>query len=134
MLKQFQNEDLGKLLLRFTIAALMLFHGVSKAIHPEAIEFIGGLLSNVGLPSVIAYGVLIGQIIAPIMIIVGFYSRVGALITTVTMVVAVLLVHTGHFASLDPKGGWALELQVLYLFGAINIVLLGSGKYAIKAD
>ncbi|MEH6576497.1 MAG: DoxX family protein [Amphritea sp.] len=134
MLKQFKNDDAGKLLLRLTIAILMLFHGVSKAIHPEALEFIGGLLANLGLPSVIAYGVLIGQIIAPVMIIVGFYSRVGALITTFTMVVAVLLVHTEHFASLAPKGGWALELQALYLFGALNIVLLGSGKYAIKPD
>jgi putative oxidoreductase len=134
MLDNLRNEDAGKLLIRLTVAILMLFHGVAKAMHPEAIEFIGGLFGNIGLPAFIAYTVFIGQIIAPMMVIFGYYNRIGAMLMVFTMIVAVLLVHSGHFATLTQQGGWGLELQAFYLLGAISIVLVGSGKYAIKPD
>jgi putative oxidoreductase len=68
------------------------------------------------------------------MMMFGYYNRIGAIFITFTLIVAVLLVHTGHFASLTPQGGWGLELQAFYLLGAFSVVFLGSGKYAIKAD
>ena len=50
------------------------------------------------------------------------------------MLFAILLVHTGDILALTEHGGWRLELQGFYLFGALAIVFLGSGKYAIKPD
>ncbi len=134
MLENLLNEDMGKLILRLTVAVLTLFHGIAKAMHPESIEFIGGLFENIGLPAVTAYTVFIGQIIAPLMVILGYYNRIGAALITFTMLVAVLLVHTGHFITLTPQGGWGLELQAFYFFGALSVVFSGSGKYAVKAD
>ena len=134
MLNQFCNDAMGKLLLRLTVAGLMLFHGVAKILHPGSLEFIGSSLSNAGMPSAIAYGVYIGEVIAPLMVLLGFYARIGALILVVNMIFAIMLVHTGDFFSLTQHGGWAIELQAFYLLGGLAIVLLGSGKFAIKPD
>ena len=134
MLNQFRNDAMGKLLLRLTVAGLMLFHGVAKILNPGSLEFIGSSLSNAGMPSAIAYGVYIGEVIAPLMVLLGFYARIGALILVVNMIFAIMLVHTGDFFSLTQHGGWAIELQAFYLLGGLAIVLLGSGKFAIKPD
>ncbi len=112
----------------------MLFHGVAKIINPGALEFIGGSLSGIGLPTVMSYGVYVGEVIAPLMIIIGVYCRIGALLIVVNMIFAIVLVHTGEIFSLTKHGGWALELQALFLFGGLVIAMLGSGKFAKKPD
>jgi putative oxidoreductase len=50
----------------------------------------------------------------------------------VNMVVAVLLVHTASLMALTPEtGGYALELQALYLIGGLVVALLGAGRFSI---
>ena len=134
MFNKIYSDAMGKLTLRLTVGMLMLFHGVAKIIHQESLEFIGSNLSSIGIPSEIAYGVYLGEVIAPLMIIFGYYTRIGGLIVVVTMVFAVGLVHMGDIFSLSKHGGWALELQAFYLFGGLAVALLGSGKIAIKPD
>ena len=134
MFSQFHNDAMGKLLLRLTVAILMLFHGIAKIIHPGSLEFIGSSLSGIGLPAAFAYGVYIGEVVAPLMIISGFHARIGGLIIVVNMLFAIFLAHTGDMFSLTQHGGWAIELQVFYLLGGLAIMLLGSGKFAVKPD
>ena len=128
------NEAMGKLVLRLTVAVFMLFHGAAKIIHPGSLEFIGKSLSGIGLPSTVAYGVYVGEVIAPLLVLFGFHCRVGAIIIVVNMIFAIMLVHPGDLFSLTKHGGWALELQGFYLFGGLAIALLGSGRFAIKPD
>jgi putative oxidoreductase len=128
------NDALGKLVLRLAVGCLMLFHGVAKIINPGTVDFIGGALSGAGLPSFLAYGVYIGEVIAPLMVVLGVYCRYGAIIIVVNMLFAVLLMHTGDIFALTEHGGWRLELQGFYLFGAVAIIFLGSGRQAIKPD
>lgn len=130
----FHNEAMGKLVLRLTVAVFMLFHGVAKIIHPGSLEFIGKSLSGIGLPSTIAYAVYVGEIIAPLMVILGFHCRIGGVIIVVNMIFAIMLAHSGDLFSLTKHGGWALELQGFYLFGGLAIALLGSGRFAVKPD
>ncbi len=74
-------EDIGKLILRFMLGGLMLFHGINKALH--GIGFIKGLVSGQGLPEVLAYSVYAGEILAPLFLILGWKSRVWAAVVTV---------------------------------------------------
>lgn len=134
MINPFQNDALGKLILRLTVGVLMLFHGIDKITNTGSVEFIGGKLAETGLPSAVAYGVYLGEVIAPLMIVFGFFSRVGGLIIAGNMLFAIGLMHTGGVFALTNHGGWALELQGFYLFGALAIVFLGSGRYAFKPD
>lgn len=124
-----QREDQGKLLLRVILALMLLFHGVSKMIG--GVGFIGGMLEKAGLPGAFGYLVYVGEVIAPLMILFGVYTRLAALVVAINMVVALLLVHTGEFFSLNQTGGWALELQGMYLGGALAVALLGAGRYSV---
>jgi putative oxidoreductase len=134
MMSILNNHSVGLLIMRLMVGGLMLFHGVAKITHPGSVEFIGGTLSNAGLPSLLAYGVYVGEVVAPLMIIVGIFSRYAALVIVINMVFAVFLMHTGDVFMLTEHGGWRLELQAFYLLGALAIALVGSGRFAIKPD
>ena len=128
------NDALGKLILRLTLGGLMLLHGIAKINKPGTVDYIGNVLSDVGFPSALAYGVYIGEIIAPLMIILGVYSRIAGLIIVVNMIFAILLMHSGDIFSLTKHGGWAIELQAFYLMCGAAVMFLGSGRHAVKPD
>lgn len=123
------SEDLGKLILRGALAALILFHGISKLMG--GIDFIAGMVSKAGLPPAFAYLVYVGEVVAPLMILFGAWTRIAALVIAINMVVAVLLVHTGEFFTLSKTGGWTMELQAMFFIAAIVIALLGAGRYSV---
>lgn len=127
-------DDLGKLVLRVTLGGLMLFHGVAKLGDGGALDWIGRQLSDAGLPAVVSYGVFIGEIAAPLMVLAGVYCRVGAGLIVVTMFFALGLAHVPEFFALNQQGGYALELQVFFTLTAAALILFGSGRFAIKPD
>jgi putative oxidoreductase len=122
-------DDTGKLLLRAVLALLLLFHGMSKLMG--GIGFITGMLEKAGLPGAFGYLVYIGEVVAPLLILIGVFTRPAALVVAVNMVVALMLVHTSQFFSLNETGGWALELQGMYLGAALAVALLGAGRYSV---
>src|SRR5215475_1807717 len=121
--------DFGKLLLRVTIGALMLFHGVDKIIHhQETVDGIKQAVAAHNLPEFVTYGVYIGEVLAPAMLVVGFFTRIAALIFAFNMTVAVFLAHQNLLTTINsPGGAYALELQALYCFGALAVFFLGPG-------
>ena len=72
-----KDIDFGLFLLRIIIAGLMLFHGIAKLNSLTAIE---NMLAEAGLPSIMAYGVYVTELIAPILIIIGFRIRIASLV------------------------------------------------------
>jgi putative oxidoreductase len=75
--------------------------------------------------------VYVGEVLAPLLVIVGFWTRPAALVIAINMIFAVALVHTSQFFTLAKTGGWALELQGMYFFTAVAISLLGAGRYSL---
>jgi len=128
------SEDTGKLILRLSVGGMMLFHGVAKIMHPGSLEFIGGMLAGYGLPSILAYGVYVGEVLAPLMVIAGYKARIGGLLMAINMLFALVLAHTGDFFSLSEHGGWMVELQMFYLLSAVAVIFLGSGRHAVQPD
>jgi len=126
------SENIGKLILRLMVGGMMLFHGIDKALH--GIAYIKGLVTAQGLPEVLAYGVYVGEILAPIFLIIGWKSRVWAGVMVFSMSVAIYLTQLGSLLSLGAHGAWAVELPMFYLLSALAIVFLGSGKYAVERD
>lgn len=123
------SDDLGKLVLRSALAILILFHGFAKL--TGGVGFITGMVSNFGLPPVLGYGVYIGEVVAPLMVLFGVWTRPAAAVIAINMVVAIVLVHMGDLMKLNKTGGWELELQGMFLFGAIAVALLGAGRYSV---
>ena len=124
------QSDLGKLVLRLALGILILLHGIAKLKGGTA--GIVGLVEGAGLPGVLGYAVLIGEVLAPLMVIAGFHARIGAALIAINMIVAVALAHMGELASLGQSGGWALELQGMFLFTAIALVFLGPGRFSVN--
>ena len=82
------NEDVGKLVLRLALGILILLHGIAK-IKSGVGSIVTGV-EGIGLPPWFAYGVYIGEIVAPIMVIVGLFARTGAFIIFVNMIFAIV--------------------------------------------
>jgi putative oxidoreductase len=125
------ERDVGALLLRLAVGGLMLFHGVDKLV--EGIAWLGPLLAKKGLPSWLMYGVYAGEILAPILLLLGVATRSAAGLYIATMGIAVYLVHADEVFALGKHGEYALELHVLYAVGAAAIALWGPGRFAVPA-
>ncbi|MGO4551767.1 DoxX family protein [Lysobacter sp. 2RAF19] len=129
-MNQNTQNDFGRLILRVVLGLLILLHGIAKL--RGGMGGIVGLVESHGLPGVLGYGVLIGEVLAPLMLIAGFYARIGALLVAANMLFAFALVHMGDIGHLNAQGGWALELQGMFLFTAIALALLGPGRYSVN--
>ncbi len=120
------KPDLGKLILRVTFSFLFLLHGIHKV--TGGTDFIQSLLVDHGLPAFVAYGVYLGEVIAPLMIIAGVYTRLAAIVVIGTCLMVIYLINMGDLFSLNKFGAWAVEGIGVYLFSAIAIMFLGSGN------
>lgn len=130
----FNNDAVGKLVLRLTVGVLILFHGVSKLMHGGSLDFISSALAAHGMPGFVAYGVFVGELIAPLMIVLGVFSRIGGLLVVINMLFAIGLMHMGQLFMTSEHGGYQLELQAFYLFSGLAVLFLGSGRFALKPD
>lgn len=123
------SGDIGLLILRLSLGIMMLMHGLSKLFG--GLGWLKEMLSSMGMPSFFAYGVLIGEVLAPLMLIFGFKTRLGAILMAFNMIVAVAMAHSGDIFTLSATGGWSIELPALYFFGALTLVFTGPGKYSV---
>ena len=119
-----RNIDLGLLVLRVGLAALLLTHGT-----PKFLEFFGGNMAVVGDP--IGIGglittllVILAEFIAPVLIIIGLKTRMAAILVMILMAAAAFVVHAS-----DPFG--VKEKALLYLIGFTVIALMGAGKISM---
>ncbi|MFO7858661.1 MAG: DoxX family protein [Ectothiorhodospiraceae bacterium] len=127
-----RNDQLGKLVLRLTLGLLLLPHGLAKFI--DGIGGIQGMLASAGLPEWLAYGVYVGEILAPLMVIAGWYCTVGALLIVINMLMALFLAHSHELFVLGSNGGWAIELQVFFLMTAVVLMLTGPGRMGLNGQ
>lgn len=123
------KDDFGRLLLRLSVGGLMLFHGLHKLFG--GVDGIAGMLTARGIPGFVAYGVLLGEVVAPVLIILGILTRLSALGLAFTMVVAWLLVGLDKTFMLDKVGAWAIESLVYFFLAALAVAFLGAGRYAL---
>ena len=115
--------DLGLLILRVSFGILMLTHGIPKLskLFVSPITFPDPLGFGSGLSLVLA---LIGELIAPIFIMIGFKTKIAAIPATITMFVAAFIVHFGD--PIETK-----EKALLFFFAFLVILLSGAGKFSV---
>jgi len=126
------SANIGKLILRLMVGGLLLFHGLHKLQH--GIGPIKSIVVGHGLPEILAYGVYVGELLAPILLILGVYSRGWAGVIVVNILMAAWLTNFRGLLSLGAYGAWGMETVMFYLLSALAIILLGSGEYAVRPD
>ena len=124
------QEEIGKLVLRLGVGGLLLLHGVHKLL--TGIAPIKALVVAAHLPDLIAYGVYLGEIAGPILVILGLFSRLGGVLIVLNMIAAILLAGMASLFKLDQFGGYALELEMFFLLGGLCVVLLGAGRLSLN--
>ncbi|MBD0832791.1 DoxX family protein [Aestuariibaculum sediminum] len=115
--------DIGLLLLRVGFCCMMLTHGIPKfqSLFLGPIKF----ADPIGLGQPISLSLaIIGEAVAPLLVLVGFKTKWATIPTIITMFVAGFIVHAS-----DPIG--VKEKSILYLIGFIAIFLMGPGKFSI---
>ncbi|MFY0714221.1 DoxX family protein [Seonamhaeicola sp. NFXS20] len=121
MTKNYNN--LALLILRLGAGGLMLTHGIPKIskLFESPVKFADPI--GIGeTPSLIL--TLLGEVIAPILVIIGYKTKMASIPVIITMLVAAFVVHLN-----DPIG--TKEKALLYLMCYLILFLTGPGKYAI---
>ena len=124
------SDKTGKFILRVVLGVIVLLHGIGKL--QGGIAPIAGMVTANGLPAWVAYGVYAGEVIGPLLLIAGFYARVGAALIAINLLFALFLAHRAEVFALSAQGAWAIETQALMLFAAIALVMMGPGKPSIN--
>ena len=124
-----KNHHLGLLILRVSVGIMMLLHGIAKIQSGTA--GVEGMLVEKGLPYFFAYGVIVGEVLAPILLILGYRTRLASIIFVINCIFIIYLGHYEVFA-LGKYGGWSSELPGLYLFSALALIFTGGGDYSIS--
>nr|WP_314181713.1 DoxX family protein [uncultured Campylobacter sp.] len=128
-----KNLDLGILFARLGLGICLFMHGFTKILH--GIGGIKSILAKAGLPEVMAYGSYVGEVVAPLMIILGIFSRIAALLIIGTSLTIMYTYHgLGNLLELTNAGGFKAEILYLYIALSLCIIFSGSGKYAIRKD
>jgi putative oxidoreductase len=122
------SADLGLLVLRLWLgASLLLLHGWGKFKDRE--KLFGTFPDPLGVGHQASYILaLFGEVVFPILLIIGLFARFAALGSAITMAVAFFLVH-----KLVLKGPGSGEMAFIYLVGFITVLLAGPGRFAVDA-
>lgn len=119
-------NNFALLVLRVGLSGMMLTHGIPKIerLFNTPVEFpdplgIGALWSLLLT--------LLGEVVAPILIIIGLKSRHSSIVALITMLVAAFVVHAN-----DPFG--KKEKALLYALGFLVVFLAGPGKFSIDKN
>lgn len=116
-------SDWSLLILRIGFAGMMLTHGIPKInmLFESPIKF----ADPIGLGETTTLVLtIIGEVIAPVLILIGFKTKLASIPAIITMVVAAFVVHAND--PIDVK-----EKALLYLIAFIAIFLQGAGKYSV---
>jgi putative oxidoreductase len=119
--------DIGQLILRVGVSALMMTHGwpkLQKLMAGGEIEFFDFMWMG---PTISLFLAVVGEFFAPLLIIIGYKTRWAAALSAFTMGVAAFYVHLAD--SLGDK-----EPSLMYFIAFLSIMLMGAGKWAVTRD
>lgn len=116
------------LLLRVSLGALLLAHGLLLKVLTFSIPGTVGYFESIGYPGFFAYLVILGEIGGGIALILGLWTRTISLLL-VPILIGATLQHVGNgWLFSAANGGW--EFPVFWTAMLFVQALLGDGAYA----
>ncbi len=123
------NNDVAIMLMRIATGGLLVFHGIAKFRHGHS--FIRGMLAEKGLPEFLWLGVPLGECLAPVLLILGVFTRFSGMLVALVMLIALILAHGDATFNIGETGGLEGELALLFMFSGLALFFTGGGKYAL---
>ena len=130
------NMDLGLLLIRFVIGALMAFIGYEKLIHFNELvadDFCVKYVSFLGMKGAVPLALTVfAEFFCSLLLIVGLFTRVSSFILLFCMAYIFLVIFPGSMVS---KGEHGVEFNTAFTYFVIYLGLFftGAGKYSLDA-
>jgi putative oxidoreductase len=119
----------GLLVLRVAFGTIFIAHALLKYIVFTMPGF-GGFLTQVGLPSALAWPIFLGEFAGGLAILVGFYGRFVSL-ALLPVLVGALGVHLPNgWLFTAANGGW--EYPAFLVAAALTHILAGDGALAVR--
>ena len=123
--------NFGLLVVRLVLGVCLFMHGVAKIMN--GVGGVKGMLAAKGIPEFVAYGVYLGEIVAPVMIILGIFCRIGALLV-LGLSGIILYVAYPDLTAMNSHGGFTAEILYLYIGISLCLLATGGGRFAIIKD
>ena len=124
-----QNLNYGATITRLSLGVILLAHGLLK-IFVFTIPGTVGFFESLGLPAIVAYLTIFGEIAGGAALIIGIYTRLTALLS-VPILLGATWAHAGNgWVFSNQGGGW--EFPALLVVMAIAVAVQGSGSFAFK--
>ena len=119
-------KSFGLLILRISIGTMLIHHGYEKTADIQ--NFADAFVRPIGLPFPIlsSYIAAYSEIYGSWLVIAGLFTRLAAL--SIVGTIGVAIYHAIVTAGFNI---YLLELLVLYMGGALCILLLGGGDFAL---
>ena len=119
----------GAFITRTTLGSILLAHGALK-IFVFTVPGTVGFFESLGLPAIVAYLTILGEVVGGTALILGIYPRLVALLS-LPILVGAAWVHLGNgWLFSNEGGGW--EFPVLLIVLAVVVAIQGAGSFAIK--
>lgn len=125
------SDAIGKLILRVSAGVMMLLHGIHKIINGH--DHIKEMLNGAGLPEILWVGVPFGEVLAPLCLILGFFTRTATSLIIFTMFMAIYLTQGWSGLMLNETyGGFNAEFNLWHLLVSVSIFFMGTGKWSLS--
>lgn len=121
------NVSAAMLLIRLSTGGLLLFHGAAKLSHGHG--FIREMLAQKGMPEWLWLGVPLTEVIAPVFLLIGVFTRMAGVGIALLMLITIFIAHMPGAFNITDTGGLEVELNLLYMSGALSIAFAGPGKF-----
>lgn len=122
------KEDISTLILRVALGVVLLAHGLLK-IMVFTIPGTVGYFESLGLPAVIAYLTIFGEVVGGVALILGLFTRLTAALS-VPILLGATWAHIGNGWLFSAEGGgWEFPLLLVVL--AISVAIKGSGAFGL---
>jgi putative oxidoreductase len=124
------TRDLGTALLRVTLGALALTHGLIK-VFVFTPAGTAGFFAQLGLPPALAYLVMLLEVGGGAALLAGVLVRPVALAQAVLLIGTIVTVHGANgFSFAAPGGGW--EYPAFWTAALVALALMGPGAFALR--
>ena len=123
------TQNYGAFVLRLSLGTVLLAHGLLK-IFVFTIPGTVGYFAGLGLPAIVAYLTIFGEVAGGIAIILGLYTRLAAL-ASLPILLGATWAHLGNgWVFSNPNGGW--EFPAFLVAIAVVVAIQGAGAFAIR--
>lgn len=124
--------DLAAALLRVSLGGLFLAHAGLK-IFVFTPAGTAAFFVSLGLPGALAYVTMTVEVLGGIALILGYRTRIAALVTIPVLLGAIAFVHihNGFFFN-DANGGW--EYPAFWIVTLVVQALLGGGAFSMDGN